>query len=110
VTKYLTPQSTYDVRPRRIQGSREEKLEEIDRAIQELLDIKALECATDNPNVRFLAVPRRRSHSAAMVVAILMLLIVLVLLLGARPGRAQEVSPPPAPSAWRVGGFVDTGK
>jgi len=109
VTKYLTPQTTYDVRPRRIQGSREEKLEQIDAAIQELLDIKTLECATDNPNLRFLAVPRRRSHGAAMVVAILMLLIVLVLLLGVRPGRAQEVSPlPPAPSAWHVGGLVDT--
>ena len=108
------PQTAYDVRARRIEGTRDEKLEQIDAAIQELLDIKILECAPGNPNIRFLAVPKRRSHGAVVVVLILTLLVALVLLLGVRPGRAQDVPPQPARQSasaaeWHQGGFVDIG-
>jgi len=103
---YVRPQAEYDVKARRISGSREDKLEQIDVAIQELLDIKALECAGDNPNVRFLAVPRPRSHSLAMAVTIIVLLAVLVLLFGVHAARAQDAAPQPA---WHAGAFLDVG-
>jgi len=44
MTRDLTPQEHYDVNARRISGTHAEKLEQIDAAIQELLDIKMLEC------------------------------------------------------------------
>jgi hypothetical protein len=96
---YLRPQAEYDVKARRISGSHAEKLEQIDVAIQELLDIKALECASDNPHVRFLAVPRPRSHAFAMTATILVLLILLVLLIGVRTSHAQDEAPQPAADA-----------
>jgi hypothetical protein len=101
---HVKPQPQYDLPARRISGSRSEKLEQIAEAIQELLDIKLLECSADQPNVRFLAVPRPRSHWFAMTVTIGLLLIVLVLLLEARPAHAQEAAP-----SWQAGGFVDAG-
>src|SRR5262245_27063711 len=89
----------YVIAARHIAGTRAEKLEQIDRAIQELLDIKLLESAVNRPNVRFVAAPRR-THTFAMTVTILALLIVLVLLLGVRTSHAQSADPqPPAPSA-----------
>ncbi len=104
----LTPQAEYDVKARRISGTRDEKLEQIDTAIQELLDIKTLESLADQPRVRFLVVPRPRSHAFAMAVTILLLLIVLVLLVGVRASHAQDA---PAPSsgvpAWHAGGTFD---
>jgi Putative beta-barrel porin-2, OmpL-like. bbp2 len=111
VTHYLGPQPEYEVPPRRISGDRDEKLEQIDAAIQELLDIKVLECASDQPNVRFLAVPRPRPHPFAVIVMIVVLLAMLALLLGARTAQAQtNVNQPPAPPlAWQYGGFADIG-
>jgi len=108
---YVTTQDVYDVKARRISGTRAEKLEQIDMAIQELLDIKTLECASHNPQVRFLAVPRQRSHSFGMAVAILVLLVVLVLLLGVHVSRAQDSSSAgSAPKVeWHTGAFVDVG-
>jgi hypothetical protein len=123
---YVRPQAEYDVKARRISGTRAEKLEQIDMAIQELLDIKTLECASHNPQVRFLAVPRQRSHSFGMAVAILVLLVVLVLLLGAHVSRAQDSSnvgsgtlsygtaaaqgtDPPLQVEWHTGAIVDVG-
>ncbi|HEY3885762.1 MAG TPA: outer membrane beta-barrel protein [Vicinamibacterales bacterium] len=99
MTTHLAPQSGYDVRGRRISGTPAEKLEQIDMAVQELLDIKTLECASHNPSVRFLAVPRPRSHAFAMTVTVLLLLVVLVLLLGAHSARAQDAPAPAAPAA-----------
>src|SRR5262249_17776901 len=72
----------------------------IEEAVQELLDIKTLECAGDNPNVGFLAVPRPRRHTFAMTVTILVLLIALVLLLGKRTASAQTL---------QYGAFADVG-
>jgi len=94
----VTPQDEYDLKARRISGSRDAKLEQIDEAIQELLEIKVLECASNPPHVQFLAVPRRRSHVSAMAVTILVLLVVLVLLLGVRTSHAQPADPPTAPA------------
>ena len=102
----VKPQAVYDVKARRISGTHAEKLEQIDLAIQELLDIKTLECASGNPNVRFLAVPRPRSHGAAMTIMIVVLLAALVLLLGARAARAQEAAPE---AVWHAGAFIDVG-
>jgi hypothetical protein len=93
MTNALLPQPAYDVKARRISGTRSEKLEQIDAAIQELLDIKMLECASDRAGVQFLAVPRQRSHGVAMTIAIVALLIVLVLLIGVRTSRAQDAAP-----------------
>lgn len=104
---YVRPQAEYDVKARRISGTPGEKLEQIDVAIQELLDIKALVCASDNPNVRFLAVPRPRPHRLAMTVAILVLLAILALFVGVRTSNAQGAS---QPAATLVGGaFADVG-
>jgi hypothetical protein len=103
---YVRSQREYDVKARRISGTRDEKLEQVDMAIQELLDIKTLECASDNPHVQFLAVPRPRSHSLAMTVAIVVLLAALVLLLGTRAARAQDTPPQPL---WHAGAFADVG-
>ena len=97
MTNYLTPQTEYDVKARRISGTRVEKLEQIDIAIQELLDIKILECLEDRPDVQFLAVPRPQSRAVAMTVTIVAMLIVLVLLLGVRSSHAQTADPQPAP-------------
>ena len=91
---YVKPQTDYTVKARRISGTPAEKLEQIDMAIQELLDIKALECASDNPNVRFLSVPRPRSHSFATTITIIVLLAALVLLLGVHSARAQDDGTP----------------
>jgi hypothetical protein len=98
MTTYLTPQSEYDVKARRISGTRAEKVEQIDAAIQELLDIKVLECAADRPGIQFLAVPRARSHALAMTVTVLVLLIMLLLLVGVRPSHAQTTDPQPPPT------------
>jgi len=104
MTQQLTAQEDYDVKARRISGTHAEKLEQIDAAIQELLDIKMLECASDRPGVQFLAVPRPRSHAFAMFVTILAMLILLVLLLGVRPAHAQSAADGPPP--WHVGGTL----
>jgi len=89
VTHHLRPQAAYDVRARQISGSHAEKLDQIDEAIQELLEIKLLECAADRPGVQCLAAPRR-SHWFAMTMAILVMLVLLVLLLAVRPAHARE--------------------
>src|SRR5216683_2875287 len=67
-------------------GTREEKLEQLDEAIQELLDIKVLECAADHPNVRFIAAPRAKPQGGTLVAVILGLLALLVWMLGVHPG------------------------
>src|SRR3954453_820777 len=109
----VRPPATYDVRARRIAGNHADKLEQIDSAIQELLDIKLLECRSEQPGVRFLAVPRPRSHTFAMTVTILGLFILLVLLIGVRAGHAESApagagaqGPPDvsAAAAWHLGG------
>ena len=107
MANYVTTQPEYEIPARRIGGSRAEKLEQIDGAIQELLDIKLLECASGQPNVRFLAVPRR-SHWAGMTIVLLMLLLLLVLFVGVHPAHAQAAGATPAPE-WRAGGFLDAG-
>jgi hypothetical protein len=92
--KYLESQPTYELPARVISGPRDEKLDQLDEAIQELLDIKLLECGADYPNVRFVAVPRR-SHVGVMVVTILALLALLAWLLGGgvvRPGARRTWS------------------
>ena len=96
MTTSLTAQAEYDVKARRISGTHDEKLERIDQAIQELLDIKLLECAADRPGVEFVAAPRRRRDAFAMTVTILLLLIALVLLVGVRTSHAQATDPKPA--------------
>jgi hypothetical protein len=101
---YVRPQAEYDVKARRISGTRAEKLDQIDLAIQELLDIKTLECTSDNPNVRFLTVPKPRSHSFAMTITIIVLLAALALLLGVHAAHAQDAgtpvtAPQPAPAS-----------
>ena len=101
---YVRAQPEYDVPARHIAGTSSEKLQQIDEAIQELLDIKLLECAQDQPNVRFLAVPRPRSHWFAMTMTIGILLIILVLLLGVHPAHAQDA---PTATRWQAGAFLD---
>lgn len=88
--KRLSKAEEYVIPTRRIAGSHSEKVEQIDQAIQELLDIKLLECAGGRSNVQFLAVPRR-SHWFGMTVAIVVMLALLILLLGVRPAHAQAV-------------------
>jgi hypothetical protein len=78
----------YEVPARRIRGTHVEKLEQIDEAIQALLDIKALECFEGRPDVRFLAAPRPRRHTWAMGLTIFVMFILLVLLLGVHPPHA----------------------
>ena len=97
------------MRARRISGTHAEKLDQIDAAIQELLDIKMLECAADNPDVRFLAVPRPRSHALLITMTIVALLVLLVLLIGVRPAHAQETGAASPVAAWTAGAFADTG-
>lgn len=102
MTKYVSRASEYQLPSRSISGSHAEKLDQIDAAIQELLDIKLLECAGEDPHVRFIAA-RHRSHWFGMTVTILVLLAILVLLLGTRVARAQEPAAPapaqaPAPT------------
>jgi hypothetical protein len=92
--KTLLKSDAYVIQSRRIEGTRAEKLDQIDRSIQELLDIKLLECAADQPNLRFLAVPQR-THWVPMMVTILMMLVLLVLLLGVHPAHAQEAGAAP---------------
>ena|SRR5436190_8333224 len=89
MTPYLTPQSEYRIDARVISGGHEEKVEQIEAGIQELLDLKLLECAAHQPNVNFLAVPRPRGNGRAMVAVILALMLLLVWLLGSQPGREQ---------------------
>jgi hypothetical protein len=86
VPKFLGAQAVYTIDARRIEGRRDEKLEQLDEAIQELLDIKMLECAADNPNLRFIAAPRPKPHGGVMVAVILGLLMLLVWMLGVHPG------------------------
>ena len=108
MTTPLSPQAHYDVKARRISGSHAEKLEQIEAAIQELLDIKLLECAADRPGVQFLAAPRPRRHTFAMVVTILILLIALVLLVGVGTSHAQTAGGTPSPPLpWHLGGTLD---
>ena len=95
--RYLSKAAEYRLESRHISGTHREKLEQIDQAIQELLDLKLLECAPDEPHVRFLAVPRQ-SHWFAMTVTILALLIILVLLLGTRSAFATPSTTYWAPS------------
>jgi|tagenome__1003787_1003787.scaffolds.fasta_scaffold20578676_2 hypothetical protein len=70
----------YQVHAREIAGTHDEKLAQIEDAIQELLAIKAVECDGAARGLRFLAVPRPPSHALAMTTTILALLIVLALL------------------------------
>ena len=77
---------TYTLGPRVIAGTREQKLEQIDDEIQQLLKIKSLEC--EDSNSTYLAAPQK-SHWFAMTVTILVLLIGLVLLLMIGTARAQ---------------------
>jgi hypothetical protein len=86
VPKFLGVQTVYTIDARRIEGTQEEKLEQLDEAIQELLDIKVLECGAGRPNLRFIAAPRPKPHGGAMVAVILGLLILLVWILGVHPG------------------------
>lgn len=86
--KTLSRSEEYVIATRRIAGTHAEKIEQLDEAIQELLDIKLLECAADQPNVHFLAVPRR-SHWFGMTMVIAAMLALLILLLGVRPVHAQ---------------------
>jgi hypothetical protein len=95
VTKFITTQAEYTLGSRRIAGTREEKLEQLDDAIQELLDIRVLESAADRPNVRFIAAPRPKPHRPALFAVILGLLVLLVWMLGARPAHAQSAADPP---------------
>lgn len=99
VTKPKTLQGHYDIAARRIAGTRDEKLEQIDEAIQELLHIKLLECASEDPGVHFFAVPRRR-HWIAMTVTMLALFVILMLL-GVRAAHAQAPAAAPAASDAR---------
>jgi hypothetical protein len=87
--KTLTPQPEYRVGARVISGSHVEKLEQIEAAIQELLEIKMLECAGEQSNVRFLAVPRR-SHASVMLVVVIALLVLLAWLLGPHSGAVMR--------------------
>jgi hypothetical protein len=107
--KTLSTSEEYVIATRRIAGTHAEKIEQIDEAIQELLDIKLLECAADQPNLRFLAVPRRR-HWFGMTMAILMMIALLILLLGVRPAHAQTAAGnAPAPQAAAAGTPAQTG-
>lgn len=94
--KTVSKSEAYVIASRHIAGTRAQKVAQLDAAIQELLDLKLLECAGDRPNVQFLAVPRR-SHWFGMTMAILVMLVLLVLLLGVRPAHAQDAGNPPAP-------------
>jgi hypothetical protein len=85
--KSLTPEQEYRVGARIISGSHVEKLEQIDSAIQELLEIKRLECADERPNMRFLAVPQR-SHGGVMFIVLVALLVLLAWVLGVHPVHA----------------------
>jgi signal transduction histidine kinase len=87
VSTPLTVRRQFDIPARRIAGTPEERLEQIDEAIQELLDVKRVECAGDRLNVRFLAVPRH-SHWLGMTVTLAVLLVTLLLLLGVRSAHA----------------------
>jgi hypothetical protein len=91
VMKTLAKAHAYVLASRQISGTHAEKVEQLDQAIQELLDIKLLECAPDNPNTRFIASPRR-SHWFGMSVTILILFALLILLLGVRPAHARTAS------------------
>ena len=107
MTNPLVPQAEYEVRRRRISGTGAEKLQQIDAAIQELLDIRALECLAGTPNVQVLTVPRPRSHALAMTVTILVLFIALVLLIGVRASHAQDAVGTAAAPPWHAVGTLD---
>jgi hypothetical protein len=87
MTKAVGPRSEYHVPERWISGTHDEKMEQIDQAIQELLDVKRLECADRKPAATFLAVPRR-THWVGMTVTLLLLMVLLILLLETRQGPA----------------------
>jgi hypothetical protein len=87
----LSKAEEYVIPTRRIAGSQAEKMEQIDEAIQELQDLKLLECAADRPNVRFLAVPRRTAWFG-MTITLLVMLALLTLLLGVRLAATQALS------------------
>lgn len=70
----------YDIPARRIAGTHEEKLDQLDAAIQELLALKVRECG-NQPGVRFLAAPAR-SHWVGMTVTLALLLVMLLLIEG----------------------------
>jgi hypothetical protein len=74
--KTLSKAGEYVIPTRRIAGSQAQKVEQIDEAIQELLDIKLLECAGDRPNVQFVAVPRR-TRWLGMAIALVVMLALL---------------------------------
>jgi hypothetical protein len=80
----LTRRDAYTLGPRVISGTHEEKLEQIEDEIQNLLKIKSLECGT--ANATHLAIPAR-SHWFAMMITIIVLLIALVVLLTATSAR-----------------------
>jgi hypothetical protein len=108
VSNLLTPQSEYALSARVIAGTHEEKLDQIDRAIHELIEIKTIECVADKPGLQFLAVPHSKRHGFALSVTILVLLIVLVLLLGRhaeaaqRRGRQLAASDPNAAATFQL--------
>ena len=102
MTTYVTRATEYEVQARRIAGTHAEKLDQIDAAVRELLDIKMLECAVSQPGVQFLAVPRPRSHTFGMTVTILALLILLAVVLGAgQPGTHRPGPEGPAYSSMK---------
>jgi ferric-dicitrate binding protein FerR (iron transport regulator) len=86
--KFVAKQAEYVIPARRIAGTREEKLELVEEAIQELLEVKLLECTPEEADVHLLAVPRRH-HWWPMTALVLALLLLLVLLLGVNPAHAQ---------------------
>jgi hypothetical protein len=95
--RIVSKSEEYVIAARRIAGTRAQKLTQIDAAMQELLDIKLLEGASDRPNVQFVAAPRR-SPWFGRTMAIVVMLVLLVLLLGVHPAHAQSAEPQPAAS------------
>jgi hypothetical protein len=91
--KTLSQSDEYVIASRRIGGTQAQKLAQLDQAIQELENIKLLECAGDRPRVQFAAVPQR-TPGLVMVMAIVVMLVLLVLLLGVRPAHAQGAGTP----------------
>ena len=77
----------YIVASRRIEGTHEEKLAQIEEAITELLDLKRRECG-DLPGVYYIAGPWR-PHIYAASITILLLLLFFILLIGSHPARPR---------------------
>lgn len=103
-------QPEYLIEARRIAGTRAEKLDQIDEAIGELLDLKRVECAEGDEHIRFLA-HSERSHWLAMSITLLVLFVMLALLLGVSRAHAPSVDsvpatkpqPPSGLAVWWVG-------